>query len=247
ITVDGNNKGIIDNIKPRKTELYRPPVANVDKLYIVASITQPLPNTIVIDMMAAIATHKNIEPSIIISKTDLSDDNSLFDIYKKTGMEVFCVSAVSGEGVDKVKESLKGHISAFAGNSGVGKSALLNAIDERLGLDTGEISEKLGRGRHTTRHVELYRVNQGYVADTPGFASLDIVSNEYISKEELPLCFKEFLPFLGQCKFTSCAHVNDKGCKIVEAVEKDIINKSRHDSYVSMHKDVKDIKSWQID
>ncbi len=247
ISVDENNKGTIESIKERKTELSRPPIANVDKIFIVASIVEPLPNTVVIDMMTAIAQQNGIEPSIIITKTDLSDVDWLYDIYKMTGYDVFCVSPVSGEGIDAVRDALRGHISAFTGNSGVGKSTLLNSLDKSLSLDAGEISEKLGRGRHTTRHVELFKINGGYVADTPGFTSLDIEGNEYISKEDLPFCFKEFLPYLGKCKFSTCNHVGDKGCKIVEAVENGIISKSRHNNYIAMYNNVKNIKSWQLD
>ncbi len=247
ITVNDNSKGTIDIIKPRKSELIRPPIANVDKIFIVASIVEPMPNTSVIDMMTAIAMHKGIEPSIIISKSDLSDIGWLYDIYTTTGLDVFCVSPVTGEGIDAVREALRDHISAFTGNSGVGKSTLLNGLDKGLGLNTGEISEKLGRGRHTTRHVELFKINGGYVADTPGFTSIDIENGDFISKDELPFCFNEFLPYLGKCRFSSCAHINDKGCKIVEAVENGIISKSRHENYTSMYNSVKNIKSWQLD
>ncbi|NLB36414.1 MAG: ribosome small subunit-dependent GTPase A [Clostridiales bacterium] len=247
ITVNDNSKGTIDIIKPRKSELIRPPIANVDKIFIVASIVEPMPNTSVIDMMTAIAMHKGIEPSIIISKSDLSDIGWLYDIYTTTGLDVFCVSPVTGEGIDAVREALRDHISAFTGNSGVGKSTLLNGLDKGLGLNTGEISEKLGRGRHTTRHVELFKINGGYVADTPGFTSIDIENGDFISKDELPFCFNEFLPYLGKCRFSSCAHINDMGCKIVEAVENRIISKSRHENYTSMYNSVKNIKSWQLD
>jgi ribosome biogenesis GTPase len=247
ITVNDNSKGTIDIIKPRKSELIRPPIANVDKIFIVASIVEPMPNTSVIDMMTAIAMHKGIEPSIIISKSDLSDIGWLYDIYTTTGLDVFCVSPVTGEGIDAVREALRDHISAFTGNSGVGKSTLLNGLDKGLGLNTGEISEKLGRGRHTTRHVELFKINGGYVADTPGFTSIDIENGDFISKDELPFCFNEFLPYLGKCRFSSCTHINDKGCKIVEAVENGIISKSRHENYTSMYNSVKNIKSWQLD
>lgn len=247
ITVNDNSKGTIDIIKPRKSELIRPPIANVDKIFIVASIVEPMPNTSVIDMMTAIAMHKGIEPSIIISKSDLSDIGWLYDIYTTTGLDVFCVSPVTGEGIEAVREVLRDHISAFTGNSGVGKSTLLNGLDKGLGLNTGEISEKLGRGRHTTRHVELFKINGGYVADTPGFTSIDIENGDFISKDELPFCFNEFLPYLGKCRFSSCAHINDKGCKIVEAVENGIISKSRHENYTSMYNSVKNIKSWQLD
>ena len=153
---------------------------------------------------------------------------------------------MSGEGIDEIKDELKGCISAFCGNSGVGKSSLLNAIDESLSLKTGEISDKLGRGRHTTRHSEMIKVADGYVADTPGFSSFDIDENELILKDDLPYAFKEFEQYIGQCKFTSCLHVKDKGCRILKAVEDGDIPASRHESYCVMMEEAKNIKEWEI-
>ena len=138
-------------------------------------------------------------------------------------------------------------ITVFTGNTGVGKSSLLNSIDERFSLATGEVSDKLGRGRHTTREVTLYKIGNGYVADTPGFSSLDIEqTSEVIVKENLPFCFPEFSEYLGRCKFTSCSHTVEKGCLILEALNNGEIDKSRHANYVSMYNDVKDLKDWQL-
>lgn len=246
ITINPSGENTIDGILPRKNSLIRPPLANLDRLVIVVSTCAPVPNTLVIDKLTAIACHKGIAPILVISKADLEDAEKLAEIYRCAGFPTFVVSSVNGEGIDGVKGILSDGISAFAGNSGVGKSTLLNAIDSRLGLATGEISEKLGRGRHTTRHCELFALESGgYVADTPGFSSLDWERYERIRKEELPECFPEFQPYLGQCRFTSCTHVNDKGCAVVEAVARGEIQSTRHESYIAMYQDAKNIKEWE--
>ena len=246
IEVDGNGKGTVVSIGERKNFLVRPPVANIDRLFIVASTVEPNPSTLVIDKLTASAENKGIEPIIVITKSDIKSADELASAYVHSGIKTLTVCSVTGEGVDAVKSELNGYISAFAGNSGVGKSTLLNAIDSKLNLQTGEISDKLGRGRHTTRHIELYKTCGGYVADTPGFAAFTLEEREFISKEDLPFCFPEFLPYLGKCKFSTCTHVNDKGCKIVEAVNNGEIDKSRHNSYVAMYNEVKDIKEWDL-
>lgn len=246
ITVNPLGENTIDEILPRKNSLIRPPVANLDRLFIVVSTCLPAPNTLVIDKLTAIACHKGIQPVLIISKADLEDAQKLVDIYSSAGFPTFAVSSLDGEGTEAVKQLLKDGVNAFTGNSGVGKSTLLNAIDSRLGLATGEISDKLGRGRHTTRHCELFRLESGgYVADTPGFSSLDLERYELIKKDELAGCFPEFEPCFGECRFTSCTHVNDKGCAIVEAVANGEIQKTRHESYIEMYKDAKNIKEWE--
>ncbi|MCR4615236.1 MAG: ribosome small subunit-dependent GTPase A [Clostridiales bacterium] len=246
IEVDDDNKGTVVSIGERKNYLIRPPVANIDRLFIVASTVEPRPSTLVIDKLTASAENKGITPVIVITKSDIKSSDELAAAYKHSGIKTISVCSVTGEGIDEVKAELKGRISAFAGNSGVGKSTLLNAIDKRLNLQTGEISDKLGRGRHTTRHIELYKTCGGYVADTPGFASFTLEEREFISKEDLPFCFPEFLPYLGKCKFSTCTHVCDKGCKIVEAVKNGEIDESRHNSYIAMYNEVKDIKEWNI-
>lgn len=248
VTVSINDKAenTIEKIHERKSSLDRPPVANVDKLFILSSVSEPKPVLLIIDRLTAIAAIKNIEPIIVFTKTDLDDASEYIEIYKKAGIKAYAVSCVSGEGIDEIKDELKGCISAFCGNSGVGKSSLLNAIDESLSLKTGEISDKLGRGRHTTRHSEMIKVADGYVADTPGFSSFDIDENELILKDDLPYAFKEFEQYIGQCKFTSCLHVKDKGCRILKAVEDGDIPASRHESYCVMMEEAKNIKEWEI-
>ncbi|MBR3780173.1 MAG: ribosome small subunit-dependent GTPase A [Clostridia bacterium] len=248
VTVSINDKAenTIEKIHERKNSLDRPPVANVDKLFILSSVCEPKPVLLIIDRLTAIATVKNIEPIVVFTKNDLEDASEYIDIYKKAGIKAYAVSCVNREGIDEIKNELKGCISAFCGNSGVGKSSLLNAIDESLSLKTGEISDKLGRGRHTTRHSEMIKVADGYVADTPGFSSFDIDENELILKDDLPYSFKEFEQFIGQCKFTSCLHMKDKGCRILKAVEEGDISASRHESYCVMMEEAKNIKEWEI-
>ena len=246
ISVNTDAENIIDEIEPRRNYLKRPPIANLDQLIIVASSCDPSPSTLIIDKLTAIACNKDIEPIIVLNKTDLKNVDELIKIYNLAGFKTFAVSGKKGEGLEELKAALSNKISAFTGNSGVGKSTLLNCIDNRLGLSTGEISEKLGRGRHTTRQTQLFKVQGGYVADTPGFSSLEIERNEIIKKDELQYCFPEFAQYIGGCKFTSCAHVNDKGCSIIEAVKNGEISQSRHNSYISMYDEVKNIKDWEL-
>lgn len=246
ISINDNAENTIDEIYERKSVFMRPPVANVDRLFIVSSVCEPKPVLLIIDRLTALAVNKGIEPIVVFTKNDLENADEYVSIYEKAGIKVFSVSCTTGEGVEKVKSELENHISAFCGNSGVGKSSLLNAIDKNLSLATGEISDKLGRGRHTTRHSELFKVEGGYVADTPGFSSFDPEESEMILKDELPFAFKEFEPYIGECKFTSCLHVKDKGCRIIKAVEDGEIPVSRHESYCSMMEQAKNIKEWEI-
>ena len=237
----------IDEILPRKNQLVRPPVANIDQLIITASTCDPVPNPLIIDKMTALAVHKNIQPVVVITKSDLDDGAWLKEIYDLAQIRCVLFSAVSGEGAGEMKELLRNRISAFSGNSGVGKSSLLNRLYGGLQLETGDISQKLGRGRHTTRQVELFKLEGGgYVADTPGFSTVDVERYELIRKEELPQCFPEFEPYLNQCKFTSCAHICEKGCAVLKAVEEGKISKSRHGSYCAMYQEVKDVKEWEL-
>jgi len=245
ISIGANGKGWVEEIYPRTTYLERPPVANVDKIFVVVSAADPSPSPIVIDRLVAIAEEKEIEPVIVFNKTDLADVDEYLNIYKSAGFETYTVCCNTGEGVDDIKNTLIDKINVFAGNSGVGKSSLLNLILPQYELKTGEISQKLGRGRHTTRHVELLKLeNGGYVADTPGFASLDM-EKQWIYKENLQFDFREFTPYIGECKFTSCSHTGEKGCAIGEAVEKGIISKSRYQNYITLYKEMDEIKDWE--
>ena len=232
---------------PRKNALTRPPVVNIDNLIIVVSTVEPKPSTLVIDKLIAVAEHKNIEPIIVITKSDLASAQEIFDIYTLAGFKTIIVSNETKDGVDEVKAVLNDKISALTGNSGVGKTSLLNNLDETLALKTAQISKKLGRGRHTTRQAELYRVCDGFVVDTPGFSSFEIDKSDIILKDELAYCFRDFSDYIEKCKFyPSCTHTADKGCAVVEAVNEGKISKSRHNSYVQLYNEVKDIKEWNL-
>ena len=246
ISVNDRAENTIEQIHERSGEFVRPPVANVDRLFIVASVCEPKPVLLVIDRLTAIAVNKGVEPIVLFTKCDLCSAEEYVEIYRKAGILSFAVCAETGEGVERVRRELSGHISAFCGNTGVGKSTLLNAVDPSLSLKTGEISDKLGRGRHTTRQSELFKVEGGYVADTPGFSSFDLEETELITKDDLPFAFPEFEPYIGKCKFSTCLHVKDKGCGIIAAVERGDIPKSRHESYCAMMEQAKNIKDWEL-
>ncbi len=246
ITVVNDKDNTIDEISERKNSLRRPPVANIDKLIIVVSSIKPKPNTLIIDKMSVLAEKNNIEPVIVITKTDLYFDSELVDIYKSAGYRVYTFSPETPENLESIKAELKGCISAFTGNSGVGKSTLINALNGELNLETGEISDKLGRGRHTTRQAEIFHVADGLVIDTAGFSSIDFTADNLIFADELQYYFKEINERIGECRFTGCNHLGDKGCRICQLVQEGIISKSRHDSYVSMFNETKDYKKWNI-
>ncbi len=247
ISISSSKEGVLEEIFPRKNALIRPPVANIDQLILVVSVCDPSPSTLVIDRMIAAAEAQKIQPVLVVSKTDLQDFRWLQEIYQPIGIPFFAVSTVTGEGIEGLRNQIAGKVNVFTGNSGVGKSSLLNEIHSGLALATGEISQKLGRGRHTTRHVELFSLPQGgYIADTPGFSSIQIEKYHLVRKEELQFCFREFAPYLDRCKFVSCSHTCEKGCAVLEAVKDGSIAPSRHESYVSMYNEVKDIKEWQL-
>ena len=246
ITGEEDGTGALEEILPRRNFLVRPPIANIDQLFIVASLRHPFPEPLIIDKTIAVAELGEIQPILVLTKTDLEDGSQLKAIYDLAEIPCLVVSSVTGRGVDQVRALLRGKISAFTGNSGVGKSTLLNAVFPEFQLKTGEISQKLGRGRHTTREVELYKLEGGgYVADTPGFSTFDIERYRLTDKERLAYGFREFLPYLGECQFTSCSHTCEKGCAILQAVEEGKISRSRHESYCSMYQEVKDVKQWQ--
>ncbi len=247
VSINDNAENTVDEIMPRKNVLTRPPVVNIDNLIIVVSTVEPKPSTLVIDKLIAVAEHKDIEPIIVITKSDLASAREIYDIYTLAGFNTIAVSNETGSGIDEVKAVLKGKISALTGNSGVGKTSLLNNLDSSLDLKTAHISKKLGRGRHTTRQAELYRVCGGFVVDTPGFSSFEIDKGDIIMKDELPYCFRDFSEYIDKCKFfPSCTHTSDKGCAVIEAVNEGKISKSRHNSYVQLYNSVKDIKEWNL-
>lgn len=246
IEVLSEEKGQVAEILPRKNELVRPPLANLDTFVVVTSVADPLPNHFNIDKMMAIACHKNIQPMLVITKSDLGSAQELEEIYGGIGIPVFTVTDKNDEGIDQIRAALSHGISAFSGNTGVGKSSLLNRIDSRLALQTGETSQKLGRGRHTTRHVQLYPIGEdGYIADTPGFSAVELERYEVIFKEELAGCFPEFAEFDGLCKFTGCSHTVEKGCAVLQAVKEGKIHPSRHSNYCRLYENAKKIKEWE--
>ena len=236
----------VEKILERTNHLVRPPLSNLEALVIVISTVDPLPNTLVIDKLTAAAVDIGTVPYIVFSKTDVKECDELVQVYRKAGFPTFTYSDGDEESVSVVREALKGKIVAFIGNSGVGKSTLINNLYPELQLETGQISRKLGRGRHTTRTVELFRTDSGYVADTPGFSTMDLERYHLVSKDQLMYCFPEFEDHIHNCKFTSCMHICEKGCAVIEAVKNGEIPESRHNSYIEMYNKIKDIKPWEL-
>lgn len=238
-----NGKGAIVDIEPRKTYLLRPTVANVDTLMLVIAAASPAPNLFLADKMLINAQTNGIEPIVCINKTDLADYEDLAKIYTDAGYKVICVSAESDEGAEPLREYLKGRTTAFAGLSGVGKSTILSQI---LGdaLETGEVSEKIQRGKHTTRHVELFKLKEGgYVLDTPGFSSLEITDVSDIEANELQEYFPEMAGVTG-CRFRGCSHINEPDCVVKEMLDDGKIAPSRYESYVTLYDILKNIKKY---
>lgn len=246
ITVHDGENGTVDVILPRRNVLMRPPVANVDLLILVVSVAEPSPNLQILDKMIAIAERKEIEPIIVINKTDLQSGEEIAAIYRNAGFHCYTVSAKEPQTVRPLYEKLQGKVSAFTGNSGVGKSSILNALEPSLTLETGEISKKLGRGRHTTRCATLFHVGNGLIVDTPGFSSLDVsMVEDTLDNEQLFYCFREFEQYFGKCRFSSCTHVSEPNCAVRQAVDAGKIAPSRYASYVALYEQLKTKKDWE--
>ncbi len=239
------NERVITEIHNRKNQFLRPAFANLDLLILVLSTTQPSVNYLVTDKLCAICENKGAEVIFVITKTDLKVDNEVKSVYEKAGYKVFLIDDDNSESIDELKALMKDKIVAFAGNSGVGKTTLLNRIFKNLDLKTNEISKKLGRGKHTTRHVEIFIQDGLTIADTPGFSSLELDGENFISAIDLQDSFIEFKNFKEECKFNDCRHISEKGCNVLKALEEDKISKSRHESYVALYERQKLIKDWQ--
>ncbi len=244
-TRDGNG-GTVEEILPRKNSFVRPAIANLDLLVVFASGAIPVTEPFLVDRICAIAGNQNVPVVICINKCDLEDGHRLEEIYSRAGYLTIRTSAETGEGIDRLRELLSGKLCAFTGNSGVGKSSILNRLDAKLSLEVGEVSQKLGRGRHTTRHVELYHLPNGAcVADTPGFSSFDTERMDLVLKENLQFAFSDFAPYIGTCQFHDCAHLAEPGCAVRKALESGEIQPTRYDSYVKLYQKAKDYKPWE--
>ena len=240
-------KGMVERILPRRNSFVRPAVANVDALVVFAANVNPITEPFLIDRVAAIAGDQEVPVYLCVNKCDLDPGVDLVRIYESAGFPVICTSAETGEGVAELRALLEGKLTAFTGNSGVGKSSILNRLAPELNLETGEVSEKLGRGRHTTRHVELYRLGEDtYVADTPGFSAFDTDQMELILKENLQYAFPDFGSCLGKCRFDACSHRKEPDCAVRAAVEAGAIENSRYESYLKLYEKSSQIKLWEI-
>lgn len=246
ITVE-KGKGMVEKILPRRNSFVRPAVANVDALVVFAANVNPITEPFLIDRVAAIAGDQEVPVYLCVNKCDLDPAHDLVRIYEHAGFPVICTSAETGEGVEQLRQLLTGKLTAFTGNSGVGKSSILNRLCPELELPTGEVSEKLGRGRHTTRHVELYSLGEDtYVADTPGFSSFDTDQMDVILKENLQYAFPDFGRYLSDCQFRDCSHRREPGCAVRAALEAGHIEKTRYDSYLKLYEKASQINVWEL-
>ena len=240
-------KGMVEKILPRRNQFVRPAVANVDALVVFAANVNPVTEPFLIDRVAAIAGDQEVEVILCVNKCDLDPAADLNRIYRHAGFQVICASAETGAGVEELRELIRGRLVAFTGNSGVGKSSILNRLCPELNLPVGEVSEKLGRGRHTTRHVELYHLGEEtYVADTPGFSSFDTDQMDVMLKENLQYAFPDFGLYIGRCQFHDCSHRKEPGCAVTAALAAGEIEETRYDSYLKLYEKASQIKEWEI-
>ena len=241
------DKGVLEALLPRKNAFIRPAVANIDQLVVLASCAIPVTEPFLIDRVLAIARLQNVPALVVVNKDDLAPAQTLAEIYRGAGVPVLVTSAETGEGIEALREALAGKLSCLTGNSGVGKSSLLNRACPQLCLPVGEVSEKLGRGRHTTRHIELYSLGADtFVADTPGFSAFDTERMELVHKEQLQYAFPEFAPYLGHCQFPDCAHRKEPGCAVRKALAEGKIGQTRYDSYERLYELASQIKEWEL-
>ena len=246
ITVE-KGKGMVETVLPRKNHFIRPAVANLDAMVIFAANVNPITEPYLIDRVAAIAGDQEVPVYLCVNKCDLDPAEELVRIYTHAGIPVLRTSAETGEGVAQMRDLLRGKLTAFTGNSGVGKSSILNRLSPGLNLPTGEVSEKLGRGRHTTRHGELYSLGEDtYIADTPGFSSFDTDQMEVILKESLQYAFPDFGDYIGKGRFDDCTHRKEPDCAVRAALEAGDIEKSRYDSYLRLYEKAEQVKLWEL-
>lgn len=240
----------IDAREERKNALIRPPMANLDRLFVTLSVVSPAPLPETVDKLICIAEYNSIAPTVVLTKCDLAPDDAetYADIYRRAGYSVFLTGLGMEEGTAALLAEITaspGTVSAFSGASGVGKSTLLNRLFPGLGLETGEISHRIERGKNTTRQVTLFPLEGGaYLADTPGFTMLDFERFDFFDKEALPTTFREFLPYIGECRYTKCTHTKEEGCAILNAVRSGEIPRSRHDSFLAMYEVLKKKTKW---
>ena len=240
-------EGTVEQILPRKNSFLRPAVANVDALVLFASAAIPATDPFLIDRMTILAARQGVGSILCVNKTDLDPADALTRIYRNAGFQVLTTSAETGAGVAELRAAIRGKTVVFTGNSGVGKSAILRRLCPAAAIQTGEVSEKLGRGRHTTRCIEFFDLGEGtYAADTPGFAAFEPEETARIPKEELQQLFPDFAPHLGGCRFQDCSHRTEPGCSLLEALRAGKLEKSRHDSYCRLYAASEQFKPWDV-
>ena len=244
---DKDGSGRIERVLPRRNWFIRPAVANIDALVFVAANVNPVTDPFLVDRVSVIAAEADCALILCVNKTDLDLGTKLRRDFSRAGFPVIATSAETGEGIDALREALRGKICAFTGNSGVGKSSLLNRRIPGAALPTAEVSEKLDRGKHNTRHVELFRLGEdSYVADTPGFASFEIEMMKPIAKEKLQFDFPDFADYINKCRFPDCSHRREPGCAVREAVEAGVLVESRYRSYLRLYEQSAQFKDWEL-